>query len=140
MSVNDEDLHGTAMELEPNLPANTKSLEEMMASLATSSAATRLTRVQTELMFPGQHEYLVCSKPSPKTRTHVASLRERLVYLCQCWGRSRDGDDCERALLVERAEAAILDTGASRTVVTKDNFQRFTDRLDKSTRDQTRTS
>ena len=91
-------------------------------------------------MFLGQHEYLVCPKPSPKTRTSFANLRERLVYLCQRWGRPRDVDDFERALLVERSEAAILDTGASRTGVGKDNFQRFTDHLAKSIRDQIRTS
>ena len=43
ISVNDEDLHMNSMELDPDLPANTKSLEEevMAKVLATSSAATR---------------------------------------------------------------------------------------------------
>ena len=47
----------------------------------------------------------------------------RIVELCKWWSKLRDKTtSCERALIADRANMAILDTGASKTVVGKGNF------------------
>ena len=65
---------------------------------------------------------------------------QRLISFCMQRGKLRaEAFSCERVYFVDRAELAILDTGASRTVVGKDGFRRFTEQLTPQTRRSIRT-
>ena len=60
----------------------------------------------------------------------ICSFRAKLMKLCQTWTKLRGTEaQSEDALVVERAELAILDTGASKTVIGKDNFEVFVSQL-----------
>ena len=88
-------------------------------------------------MILSQHEDLVvlnavAEKPPATCVSATCLSREKLAQICRKWGKLRDAfDSSERALYVERAELAILDTGASKTVLGKINFQRFLEQLSK---------
>ena len=94
-----------------------------------SSPVPSLIKVQSSITNMEQHEELVVLNPAVMlAAADIAS--NRLLQLCRKWGKLRDATECwDRALIAERAEVAILDTGASRTVVGKENFKRFTAQL-----------
>ena len=116
-----------------NLPNETLTIEDMMANLqpGRDPRAPSLIQVQQTLMndqleelvghdyFP---QYFSCDV-LPKTQNPI-------VQLCRRWGKLRDAaSESAEALVVGRTEVAVVDTGASKTVVGKDNLKRFTDQL-----------
>ena len=93
----------------------------------------------------GQHEELVDPVRSAQKPMSTRSLRERLMTCCPSWGKLREAEEfCDRAFLADRtvdqAVAAILDTGASRTVIGKVQYKRFLDQLPTQVRSQIKTA
>ena len=95
-----------------------------------------LIQEQHELMFYGQHENLV--DHTRPWKAHAASDGQaNLRKLRRAWNKLRGNDEHpEQAMFVGRAETAILDTGASKTVAGQVNFDRFVQQLSKSVRDR----
>ena len=125
------------------IPEETMTLEQMMESeMMARTSATDLISMQhfCELTFFGQHEYLDDRKPIGP-HASGADKPNRLVQLCLRWGKLRDdGIKCEWACLADQVESAILDTGASKTVVGKENLKRAISQLDPELRQRIRTS
>ena len=100
-----------------------------------------LIQMQPELMFLGQHENLVDHVCSARAHDMSESSRDLICKLRKCWDRLRGKDDCsEQALFVGRPETAILDTGASKTVVGQVHFELFMKQLSQSLRSRIRKS
>ena len=110
-----------------NLLEETLTVKEMINQLRyphRDPKAPSLIQVQHQLMN-GQRENLVGRNLIPgyfvsDTREHA---QNPIVQLCKRWGKLREADhECDMALIVDRAEVAVLDTGASKTVVGKENL------------------
>ena len=136
------------MEITRTVPETTMTIEDMlkMTSYPTSRSST-VTAPESkqhfaELTLFGQHEYLGDRRNFvPQIRSGSDPSRN-IVQLCQRWGKLRAEEaQCERACLAtERVEMAILDTGASKTVVGRENFRTAISQLDPNLRQQIRTT
>ena len=124
-SLNEDD-----PEIVNELPWDVVNSDSARSSSQRPSHVSSLIQVQPELTLFGQHEYLVDPVHSSQSMTPTCAFRMKLQHLCQTWNQLRGtGAPCEEAFVVERAECAILDTGASKTVIGKDIFDAFVSQL-----------
>ena len=129
------------MEVITEVPHHTMSLAEMMIKHGSYTAQSLIKRMQTQLMSSVRLQETVDMHSCFETQHESLRLNgQRLISLCVQRGKLRaEAFSCERACFVDRAELAILDTGASRTVVGKDGFRRFTEQLPPQIRRSIRT-
>ena len=126
--------------------ADTKNKKNHGHKKGTLSKVPALINMQSHaLTLFGQREELVDPVRSAQKHMSTRSLRERLMTLCPTWGKLREAEEfCDRAFLADRtvdqAVAAILDTGASRTVIGKAQCKRFLGQFPTHFRSQTKTA
>ena len=87
-------------------------IEQSVASSSTQRPAhvSSLISMQHELTMYGQHEYLVDPLCADQPMQPICSFCAKLLKLCQTWTKLRGTEtQSEDALVVERAELAILD-------------------------------
>ena len=128
-------------ELMAEIPQNTVTLEEAMQKLRSGYPAPALIRVHSTLMTD-QHEDLVDPYMCCANFVHdMIPPENSLVMLCRKWGKLRDRSAEEARVLTASSQArcAILDTGASRTVIGKAFAQQFASQLAPEIRERIRT-
>ena len=123
------------------VPPHTMSLAEMMIKHGSFTARSLIQRMQLPLTSSVRLQETVDMHSCFETQHESLRLNgQRLISFCVQRGKLRaEAFSCERAYFVDRAELAILDTGASRTVVGKDGFRRFTEQLPPQIRRSIRT-
>ena len=131
-------------ELMAEIPQNTVTLEEAMRKLRDGYPAPALIRVHSTLMTD-RHEDLVDPHMGCANFVHdMIPPQNSLVMLCRKWGKLRDKSAEEARVLTaslddNQARCAILDTGASRTVIGKAFAQQFASQLAPGIRERIRT-
>ena len=123
------------------VPPHTMSLAEMMIKHGSYTARSLIQRMHIPLMNSVRLQETVDMHSCFETQHESLRLNgQRLISFCVQRGKLRaEAFSCERAYFVDIAELAILDTGASRTVVGKDGFRRFTEQLPPQIRRSIRT-
>ena len=131
-------------ELMAEIPQNTVTLEEAMRKLRDGDPAPAFIRVHSTLMTD-RHEDLVDPHMGCANFVHdMIPPQNSLVMLCRKWGKLRDRSAEEARVLTaslddNQVRCAILDTGASRTVIGKAFAQQFASQLAPGIRERIRT-